>query len=330
MDFKEKLVLYAKNNLNVMFVGPHGVGKTTVARQVIEDELKLKYKYYSSSTLDPWADLVGIPVPDKKTKTSDFYRPQDLENAEAIFFDELNRAHPRVLNAVLEIVQFKTINGQPLPNLKFVWCAVNPPGGDYQVEDMDPALIDRFHCYIRMEPEINIEYMQTKFSKKIATCLSEWWNQDLEANQQSILTPRRIEYIGTLIDKGIPWKDSIPQGHTFPIHSLDERLNLLSDDKKNPLKISKENILNNKDKFLDALKENVSIGIKIKKVINEQFDGNELFEIRDILEFMPKEWMASIKEKRLPIFSDAFKEKFKDNKINYKKLYPKISDIFGF
>jgi len=48
--------------LNLLSVGYHGVGKT---QMVLEEakSLELKMKYYSSSTLDPWSDLVGIPVP---------------------------------------------------------------------------------------------------------------------------------------------------------------------------------------------------------------------------------------------------------------------------
>ena len=48
--------------LNVLLVGNHGVGKSAM---VLEEAKRqgLKMKYYSSSTLDPWSDLVGIPVP---------------------------------------------------------------------------------------------------------------------------------------------------------------------------------------------------------------------------------------------------------------------------
>jgi len=138
---EDKLLTYAKNNLNVLIIGTHGIGKSLIVKSIAE-KLKIKFKYFSTSTLDAFADLVGIPTPDKETNSLKFYRPKDLEDAEFIFFDELSRGHPRVLNAILEIIQFKTVNGYKLPNLKIVWAAMNPSGEDYQTEELDPALTD--------------------------------------------------------------------------------------------------------------------------------------------------------------------------------------------
>lgn len=326
-SLQEKLALYAKNNLNVMFIGSHGVGKSTVALQVIKDS-GLKCKYYSASTLDPWADLVGIPVPDKKSGTLEFCRPTDLLDAEALVFDELNRAHPRVLNAVLEIVQFKSINGTKLPNLKFVWACINPPGGEYQVEELDPALVDRFHIFIKMPATINVEYLATKMDKKIAKTLQDWWISDLDAEQKRNFTPRRVEYVGTLISKGIPWKDSIPQGHTFPIGTLEDKLNSLVSTKKS-FSFDKDYILKNPKDVLSYYKENPQICNKLADVIST-LEGEEIYQVRDIFENLPKELCNKIGAYRFDCVKRSIMEKFISDKIEYKKKYPKFTEAFSF
>src|ERR1043166_9712122 len=47
---------------NVLLEGPHGTGKSSLALGVA-GKLGLRLKYFSAPTLDPFADLVGIPVP---------------------------------------------------------------------------------------------------------------------------------------------------------------------------------------------------------------------------------------------------------------------------
>ena len=83
--------------LNGLLYGDHGVGKTQLIRD-IANSLGLKLKYYSAATLDPYSDVVGIPVPvdnianDGVThKQLQFIRPHDIDEAEIVFFDEFNR-----------------------------------------------------------------------------------------------------------------------------------------------------------------------------------------------------------------------------------------------
>jgi hypothetical protein len=310
-----------------MLIGAHGIGKSTVVKAIV-DQIGSRFKYYSSSTLDPYAELIGIPVPDRERGTVDFYRPQDLESAEFIFFDELNRAHPRVLNTVLEIIQFKSINGVPLKNLKMVWAAINPPGDDYQVEELDPALVDRFHVYIKMQPTIYLPYMRTVMDPEIASALRDWWNDDLSDEQRRILTPRRIEYIGTLIDKNIPFRDAIPQGHgKFPVPNLEKRIRQIKGEESD-LVINRDTILENPDKFVDLIKQDKSLAIEASKYLHN-FSPKQIFTCRELIEVMPKELVLKIGKGKWPVLRREVYNLFSTNQINIAK-YPKISEAWDF
>jgi MoxR-like ATPase len=94
----QQLKQYMDASKNILIAGEAGTGKTEMLRAAA-GELGLSMKYYSSSTLDPFADLVGIPVPDQVKKVVEYYRPREIDEAEVIFFDELNRANPDVTQA---------------------------------------------------------------------------------------------------------------------------------------------------------------------------------------------------------------------------------------
>lgn len=329
MGLKSKLLKYAEHSLNVMLIGSHGIGKTTVVKNVAE-QLGVKFKYYSSSTLDPFAELIGIPVPDKDKGTIEFYRPKDLEDAEFIFFDELNRAHPRVLNAVLEIIQFKSINGIPLKNLKMVWAAINPPGGDYQVEDLDPALQDRFHCYIKMHANMNVEVLKESMDEDLARCLKMWWDEDLGDEQREILTPRRMEYVGVMIQLGMGYRDAIPQGRStsFPLPDLDRRLKIMREGEQEDFIINKENILQKKDILIERIASDKKCSIKIGQIM-KKFNENELFECRDLLETLPTELVMRVGQRKFAMKQRQVCNLFDINGIDIKE-YPKIAKAFNF
>lgn len=224
-----ELKRYAEANLNVIISGRHGVGKSVMMLKVLHD-LKLQVKYYSAATLDPWADLVGIPVPvdtvvdEQKVKELQFIRPRDIEEAEVVVFDELNRAHPKVLNAVLEMIQFKSINGEKLPKLKMVWAAINPSGGAYQVNDLDPALLDRFEIHLEASADPSKDYLgQACGNKIVAGQVVDWW-YGLQQPQREVITPRRLEYMCKAAVNKISIRSFVPLGVKVPITSLEKML----------------------------------------------------------------------------------------------------------
>lgn len=213
----KELSKYLALKYNVMFIGYHGVGKSTVVKQMFTEKYGANgWKYFSAPTLDPWVDFVGIPkttVDAQGVESLKLIRPEFLVRGgvKAIFLDELNRAPAKVLDAVMELIQFKSINGFPLPDLEVVWCAINPPDetGRYQVAELDPALIDRFHVHVNIPFKLDTDYLCTLFPKDVVTIFSDWWNK-LPKDAKFLVSPRRVEYaIGAWIS-GCRLNDFIP------------------------------------------------------------------------------------------------------------------------
>ncbi len=197
---ENNLQFWIKNNYNVLLRGKAGVGKSACIINAF-NKAGLKWLYFSASTLDPWIDFIGIP----KEKTNeagqsyiDLVRPKAFaeDDVEAIFLDEYNRAPRKVLNAVLELIQFKSINGKKFNNLRFIWAAIKPPEVDeqnYNVEELDPAQIDRFKVIYDVPYMPDASYFRKKFGTEKADAAISWW-KDLDSKQKDSVSPRRLDY----------------------------------------------------------------------------------------------------------------------------------------
>jgi hypothetical protein len=258
---------------NVLLIGAHGVGKT---QMVLEEAQRqgLRLKYYSASTLDPWADLVGIPVPvdvdghDGRPARKEllFIRPADVDAAEIVFFDELNRSHPKVQNAVLEMVQFKSINGSRLPKLRMVWAAINPPDEAYGVSDLDPVLQDRFHVHLPVPARPSVAYYrdQAHLPDHVARALVQWWQNDLNDDLRKLVSPRRLEYMGRNYVDDIPLRHSLPFGVRVPWQLLLRRLEssgLLR------FELTRESLVEHQAELLAEMAENMDVMVAVGEAL---------------------------------------------------------------
>ena len=191
---------WIENNLNVLLRGKHGVGKTAMVVDAFERK-NLKYKYFSASTMDPWVDFIGVPKEQTDENGNSYLglvRPQEFQDdeVEAIFMDEFSRAHKKVRNAVMELIQFKSINGRKFKNLKIVWAAINPDDDEdfnYDVDALDPAQEDRFHVQIDVPYKPDVIWFRDTFGTQLANSAVSWWNE-LPPKVQNHVTPRRLEY----------------------------------------------------------------------------------------------------------------------------------------
>ncbi len=197
----EELVDYTKLGMNCMLIGKHGVGKTSAIQAACARE-GWNMWYASAPLLDPDIDLGGIPVPDAATGKLRFYTQPQLFEAEVIFLDELNRASPRTLNMIFELVQFKSVHGKRLPKLKAVHTGINPPGqGQYDVQTLDDALLDRFHAFIEMTAEFPRKVIYPILGEKKTDAMQKWYAEHLS---NVFVSPRRMVYAAELHAAGMP------------------------------------------------------------------------------------------------------------------------------
>ena len=174
---------------NILLMGPAGTGKTSILREAVAG-LGLTMKYYSAATLDPFADLVGIPVPIHATETVKYYRPREVDEADVIFMDELNRAENKTLNTVFELILNKSINGEKLPKLKAVVAAINPVTEEYATDELDLALVDRFHFYFNVNAEAPYAYLKAKYGEAYARAAVEVYSDYQISYKASLRSPQ--------------------------------------------------------------------------------------------------------------------------------------------
>lgn len=211
-----KLDFWIKNNYNVLFIGKHGVGKTASVVQAF-NRANLKWKYFSASTIDVWTDVIGIPKEKKQedgTSYLDFVRPKDFANdeVEAIFFDEYNRSVKKTRNAVMELIQFKSINGKKFNNLRVVWAAINPDDDEdnsYDVEVLDPAQLDRFQVHVQVPYLPSEKFFAEKYGTENSDAAISWW-KDLPDDMKNEISPRRLDYALDMYQKEGDLRDILP------------------------------------------------------------------------------------------------------------------------
>lgn len=197
-QIESQLDFAIENNFNVLLSGKHGVGKTSLVIDAFNRH-DIRFLYFSASTMDPFVDFVGVPKEMEDSDTGEkylgFIRPKQIDDSvEALFFDEYNRSPKKVRNAVMELIQFKSINGRKFPNLKYVWTAINPDDDDdstYDVEILDPAQRDRFHMQIDVPYDVSLPYFSSSYSD-VGLYAAEWW-KSLSDKQQRQCSPRRLE-----------------------------------------------------------------------------------------------------------------------------------------
>ena len=131
---------------NIMLVGNHGIGKSEILTEFFKEKDMQVVALFLGQMADP-GDLIGLPNKDEKTGKTDFMPPYWFPvdgKPIVLFLDELNRARPEILQTVMDLALNRKLAGKLLPEGSRIISAVNA-GDQYQLTDLDPALVSRFN-----------------------------------------------------------------------------------------------------------------------------------------------------------------------------------------
>tara|TARA_R100000734_G_scaffold18736_1_gene16330 strand:- start:1458 stop:2498 length:1041 start_codon:yes stop_codon:yes gene_type:complete len=141
--------------LPVLLRGRHGVGKSQVVYQLAANAGLPVVERRASQMTE--GDLVGLPSIDGNRTTfnpPDWFK-QACEEPVCLFLDEVDRATLEVRQGIFELTDSRKLNGHHLHPDTIVFAAIN--GGDhgeqYQVNEMDPAELDRWSVW-DIEPTV--------------------------------------------------------------------------------------------------------------------------------------------------------------------------------
>lgn len=163
---------YLPSGISVLLRADHGVGKSQLVRRVAAQRADGIKRHFIDQRLSQKTegDMIGLPA-QKKRGDKDITRflPPDwvslaCDEPAVILLDELNRATPEVMQAAFQLVLDRELNGNVLHKDTLVYACVNT-GYNYTVNDMDPALLDRFFV---------VDLMPTP---------EDWFNWAMEENE---------------------------------------------------------------------------------------------------------------------------------------------------
>lgn len=131
-----------------MLSGRHGIGKSRILTDWFEARGTKVVTLFLGQMSDP-GDLIGLPHKDEATGKTVFMPPYWFPTdgkPVVLFLDELNRARPEILQTIMDLALNRKLAGRPLPDGSRIISAIND-GEEYQLTDLDPALVSRFNIY---------------------------------------------------------------------------------------------------------------------------------------------------------------------------------------
>ena len=203
-----------------------------VIKELASVNLELAYEYIQNNwkmSIDAAKQIVKHTINREPGLTYlDLVRPQTFANGEveALFFDEFNRSPKKVRNAVMELIQFKSINGMKFPKLKVVWAAINPDDDEqetYDVEKLDPAQADRFHIKVEVPYKPQADWFRHQYTARVADAAIQWWD-DLSEEHKNLVSPRRLQYALDIYQERGDMRDVLPVNSN--VSKLTSALNL--------------------------------------------------------------------------------------------------------
>jgi len=179
----------------LLFTGRHGIGKSEFFEEHAAAE-NIGCIVRDLSLMEP-VDLVGLPqIEGGRT----VFRPPSFLPSDGqglLVFEELNRAPRHVQTPCLELCTRRRLNDYHLPTGWLIVAAVNPSGGDYDVDELDPALLNRF-IQIGLEADRD-GWLEWAKENEVHPDVVEYVGSDLTVFSEPDSNPRAWKHVSDLL-----------------------------------------------------------------------------------------------------------------------------------
>jgi len=180
----------------VLLEGAHGCGKSQILEQAAK-ALGVEFIVRDLSLLEP-PDLVGLPT--TKGGLTRYAPPAFLptEGSGLICFEELNRSERYMMSPCLQLLTARCLNDYTLPEGWLPVAAINPSDdGDYQVNELDPALLSRFvRIQVMADP---VEWLNWADANGIHPAVVKYVKQTPDVFEGDQSTPRSWSYVSDVL-----------------------------------------------------------------------------------------------------------------------------------
>jgi MoxR-like ATPase len=149
---------------SVVLWGVAGLGKTDLVKQLGDVEIDGKYPtvvHIPSAQIEEAGDILGLPEKSADGKTTEYLPPAWWPSEErfgtapvVLLIDDFNRADPRILNALMQVIQDKkSISAKLAPNTSIILTGNEANHSDqYTVNEVDKAFLTRlFHLELKFD-----------------------------------------------------------------------------------------------------------------------------------------------------------------------------------
>ena len=168
--------------------------------------------------------------------------------------------------------------------------AGNEPSEELSADPFEGALADRINFVIKTPNSPDTNYFMNRFDKKIANVVLSWWNEDLDTNQKNAISPRRLEYIGKLLEnKEDPFYADISRVMNsrviLPWDLLSKRLDNNFE--------STRTFISNVDLYASRINKDNEMSAQFIMCL-DLFKHNELYKITKIIQNMRPDYVVKI------------------------------------
>ena len=129
--------------------GSHGIGKTDLCFQLKEEGVISQLAVIPLAQIEETGDIHGLPLrtEDETGRPITVMAPPKWvptsEEVGVVCIDDFNRADPRIIRAIMQLLQFYETISWKLPKNTTIVLTANPEEGPYTVTTLDPAMLTR-------------------------------------------------------------------------------------------------------------------------------------------------------------------------------------------